>query len=270
MKTKVAAINPGTGKLEEKHVDWFKTSFSRHICLVNHDSQLGKDTNPWVVSLLRYWLKGVFVPVNRKFSVIESVLHFSNKKLSTYFRDTVRLSLYPGETEQEQYIRPDNAQQLKFRLPQMSLDASGLMMTRPDSFMPPVDIVIDKDTYSIYMDVPGLSTKDITLARQNVMTIIKGKRSIPYNNKTSIIESQERKSGDFTMTFNIPHNFERKWYSCKVDLGVLCIKFKRDADDSEQPLILTRHIGNAEVPHDKPDLSKLEFKPVEPDVEEYQ
>lgn len=29
MKTKVAAVNPVTGKLEEKQVAWFKTSFSR-------------------------------------------------------------------------------------------------------------------------------------------------------------------------------------------------------------------------------------------------
>lgn len=50
----------------EKHVVWFKTHYSRHICLVNDDSSLGFDINPWTFSLLRYWLKAVFVPVNRK------------------------------------------------------------------------------------------------------------------------------------------------------------------------------------------------------------
>jgi hypothetical protein len=151
MKTKVAAMNPVTGKLEEKQVAWFKTSFSRlavlfwcllrrcqphrcvrrHICLANDDSYLGKETNPWAIrceclvfvateadracgvircavhSLLRYWLKSVYVPVDRKFSVVNSVIHFSNKKLSTYFKDSVRLSLFPGESDRVKYIRPD-------------------------------------------------------------------------------------------------------------------------------------------------------------------
>jgi hypothetical protein len=43
-----------------------------------------------------------------------------------------------------------------------------------------VDIVIEDGFYTIYMDVPGLSAKDISLARQNVITIIKGSRSVPY------------------------------------------------------------------------------------------
>ena len=40
--TKVAARNPLTSKLEEKMVHWFKSPFTRHVCLVNQDSILGK------------------------------------------------------------------------------------------------------------------------------------------------------------------------------------------------------------------------------------
>jgi hypothetical protein len=36
------------------------------------------------------------------------------------------------------------------------------------------------------------------------------------------------------MTFNIPHDYERKWDSCFVENGVMCIKFRRDTDDSEK------------------------------------
>jgi HSP20 family molecular chaperone IbpA len=54
--------------------------------------------------------------------------------------------------------------------------------------MPPVDILHNEKEYKIYMDIPGLSGKDITLSRQNVITIIKGGRSVPYD---------EAKVGDF-------------------------------------------------------------------------
>jgi hypothetical protein len=56
-KTKVAAVDPITGILEEKQVNWFKTDYSRHICLCNDDSPLGAAINPWAFSLLKYWLK---------------------------------------------------------------------------------------------------------------------------------------------------------------------------------------------------------------------
>ncbi|KAM3128244.1 hypothetical protein pb186bvf_019663 [Paramecium bursaria] len=62
---------------QEKHVLWFKTEFTRHVCLVNDDSYLGISINPWVFSLLRYWLKSVFVPVNRQFSVVDNIVQFS-------------------------------------------------------------------------------------------------------------------------------------------------------------------------------------------------
>ena len=65
--TRVAAKNPMTGKLEEKKVTWFKSPYTRHVCLVNQDSILGYSLNPWTFSLLRYWLKAVFVPINRYF-----------------------------------------------------------------------------------------------------------------------------------------------------------------------------------------------------------
>jgi len=52
MRTKVAALN-NMGKLQEKHVNWFKTPYSRHICIANADSDLGEMINPWAFSLLR-------------------------------------------------------------------------------------------------------------------------------------------------------------------------------------------------------------------------
>eukprot|EP01006_Ploeotia_vitrea_P043062 TRINITY_DN66689_c2_g1_i1.p1 TRINITY_DN66689_c2_g1~~TRINITY_DN66689_c2_g1_i1.p1 ORF type:complete len:585 (-),score=325.36 TRINITY_DN66689_c2_g1_i1:63-1817(-) len=244
MSTQVAAVNPSTGKLEEKHVEWFKTKYSRHICLAHEDSPVGRDVNPWSISLLRYWLKSVFVPVDRQFSVVNSVIHHANKKLSTYFKEKVRLGLYPGASERVKYIRPTGSiSDGQFRLPQVALDASGLMLTRPDSFAPPCDVVIQDGEYNIYLDVPGMSAKDITLARQNVMTIIKGKRSVPYK-KTEIVEKQERKYGDFTMTFTIPHTYERKWKQCTVENGVLHISFTRDTDDSEQ-VVLQDNLGSS-------------------------
>lgn len=55
-RTKVSAINPINGKLQEKHVHWFKTNYSRHVRLCNDDSMLGNSLNSWTFSLIKLWL----------------------------------------------------------------------------------------------------------------------------------------------------------------------------------------------------------------------
>ena len=59
-------------------------------------------------------------------------------------------------------------------VPQVMVDASGIMLARPDNYLPPVDIIKDADEkYTIYLDVPGMTRENIRLSRQNVVTIVK-------------------------------------------------------------------------------------------------
>lgn len=233
--TKVAAVNPVTGVLEEKQVTWFKTPYSRHVCLANADTQLGQELNSWVFSLLKYWLKAVFVPVNRPISVVESVMSIAKMKLISYFKVPLDLQVVDLETPLKRKITCVNSAALdKLRIPQVSTDSSGLIMSRPDSFLPLVDIV-QSDQYAIYMDVPGLTKEDITVSRQNVVTVVQGKRKRLYSDtmEQHTVVKQERKGGDFTMTFRIPESFERKWSSYEVKDGVLLLKYERDVEDGE-------------------------------------
>lgn len=138
-KSMVAAMNPITGRLEEKMVTWFKSPFTRHICLVNQDSILGIKLNPWTFSLLQYWLKSVLVPLNREFSVVDNVINFSNKKLSQYFKIDIDLRLEDTEKGLVKKIITTKKFKNPLSLPQISIDSSGFVMTRPDSFLPMVE-----------------------------------------------------------------------------------------------------------------------------------
>ena len=62
------------------------------------------------------------------------------------------------------------------QLPQISIDSSGFVMTRPDAFLPPVDIVVTPEDYIIVIDIPGMKKEDIVLKRRNVVTLVKGVR----------------------------------------------------------------------------------------------
>ena len=110
------------------------------------------------------------------------------------------------------------------------------MLARPDSYLPPVDIIRDVDgAYAIYLDVPGMTREMIKLYRQNVVTIVKGTRDSDFTEReiATTVTRQERKTGDFTMTFRIPEEYNRRWDSVTVENGVLEIRYLKDHDEEE-------------------------------------
>ena len=119
----------------------------------------------------------------------------------------------------------------------MSVDASGIMLARPDNYLPPVDIIRDTDgSYVIYMDLPGMRREHIKLSRQNVVTIVKGTRESVFTERelATSVTRQERKTGDFTMTFRIPEEYNRRWDKATVEDGVLEIRYLKDTDEEDQ------------------------------------
>ena len=231
--TLVAAMNPITNRLEEKQVKWFKSPFTRHVCIVNQDSMLGLSQNPWTFSLLRYWLKAVLVPINREFSVVDNVINFSNKTLSQYFKASIELEVRetPDILQKKIICKESSTKNGKLRLPQISIDSSGFVMTRPDAFLPSVDILKTAKDYTILLDIPGMYKSDIQITRRNVITIIKGKRKRLQEFTEDCFQKNERKFGEFTLNFKIPDEYERKWFLFEVNNGTLCLKYKRDTDD---------------------------------------
>ena len=110
------------------------------------------------------------------------------------------------------------------------------MLARPDSYLPPVDIVRDHDgAYVVFMDLPGMTRDQIKLSRQNVVTIVKGTRESDHTDSeiATSVTRQERKTGDFTMTFRIPEEYNRRWDSAVVENGVLEIRYLKDCDEEE-------------------------------------
>lgn len=107
-------------------------------------------------------------------------------------------------------------------------------MTRPDSFLPNVDIASSQEGYLIILDVPGMAKEDITVYRRNVVTVVKGERKKNFNcedEEDNLYTNSERKFGEFTLNFKIPNEFERKWSLFEVKDGVMYLKYNRDKDD---------------------------------------
>ena len=206
---------------------------------------------------------GVFIPVARDFSVVDAVVHYSNQKLATHFKTHPQLALTHTEEVGTEgrvwYIRSHSEAPERLRLHQLSVDASGIMLARPDSYLPPVDIVREPDAYNIYLDLPGMTRDQVKLSRQNVVTIVKGTRESGLSDReiATSVTRQERKAGEFTMTFRIPEEYQvrlpliasdclwlpltfripeeqqRRWESADMENGVLRIRYLKDEEEEE-------------------------------------
>ena len=85
------------------------------------------------------------------------------------------------------------------------------------------------------MDLPGMTRDQIKLSRQNVVTIVKGSRESGLTDReiATSVTRQERKTGDFTMTFRIPEEYNRRWDSANVENGVLEVRYLKDHDEED-------------------------------------
>ena len=91
-----------------------------------------------------------------------------------------------------------------------------------------------------------MKKEDVNVYRQNVVTLIEGKRKKTLFDQglaDKNYEKNERKFGDFALSFKIPDEYERKWNYYEVEEGILCIKYKRDSDstDKDQTIILDKN-----------------------------
>lgn len=82
--------------------------------------------------------------------------------------------------------------------------------------------------------------EEVTVTRNNVTTIVKGRRQKTEHESMfneHNYEKNERKFGEFTLTFKIPEEYERKWESFKLQDGVLMLKYKKDNDEVDTSVL---------------------------------
>jgi len=125
------------------------------------------------------------------------------------------------------------------------------VLTRPDSFTPPLDITRTRKKFVVHLDTPGLRSSDISLERKNNTTLIRGRRPPHFEEgkcekEGCKAEKQERKYGDFSVTVSVPMAYQNRWSSCVLKDGVLTIEYASDTDELPAS-ICERKIGNPRV-----------------------
>lgn len=72
------------------------------------------------------------------------------------------------------------------------------------AFLPPCDIVEEKDYLFIRLDLPGLRKDDVSVTLQDGVLTIKGERKVEPAGKEATWYLQEREHGSFTRAIDLP------------------------------------------------------------------
>jgi len=95
----------------------------------------------------------------------------------------------------------------------------GNYSTQSNDWKPSVDIHEDEKAFTINMDLPGMTKKDISINIREQLLSISGKRE----SKSDNLYRQERNFGSFSRSFNLPDEVNVEKIDAKFKEGVLTI-----------------------------------------------
>ena len=100
-------------------------------------------------------------------------------------------------------------------------------------FDPSCDIIESENEFLLFIDLPGMTKKNIRLALKNRVLTISGERDL-YEDKEIILKRAERRQGSFSRSFALPDGVDENSVNAKFKDGVLKVTLNRmeSEDDS--------------------------------------
>lgn len=104
---------------------------------------------------------------------------------------------------------------------------------RESHFSPDCDIVEGADHYTILVDLPGLSKKQMSLTQKDRVLTVRGEREFVLE-ADETLKKNERKRGIFSRSFAVPAHADPSSVSATFKNGVLHIKLSKTGTGDEE------------------------------------
>ncbi|MEC8141566.1 MAG: Hsp20/alpha crystallin family protein [Bacteroidota bacterium] len=104
--------------------------------------------------------------------------------------------------------------------------------SKAKDFRPEADIITSDKNFSIIMDLPGLTKKEIAITRKQDVLIVQGEKEIELADNEHY-KRNERKSGAFIRSFAIPEGADGTKITASFRNGVLTIQLPIGSTDEE-------------------------------------
>ena len=107
---------------------------------------------------------------------------------------------------------------------------SGDDLMTSGTFIPPVDIYEDEQSFKLQVEVPGLSEKDIDIRLENNTLTLRGERKFETELKEENFRRVERRYGSFVRSFTLPNSVDSENVSADYENGMLNIRLAKKAE----------------------------------------
>ena len=93
-------------------------------------------------------------------------------------------------------------------------------------WVPPVDVLEDKDAVQITAELPGVKPEDVKISLENNLLTIRGEKRQVAEEHTDL-HRYERYYGVFERAFTVPSTVDAEHIKASYDLGVLTVRLPK-------------------------------------------
>ena len=122
-----------------------------------------------------------------------------------------------------QYQRPGLLWPTFGRLTSLQDELDRLFETPALAWSPALDVLEDKDNYTVRIEVPGLRREDIEVSLQDGSLTIAGERKVEPVKEGTEVHRQERSYGKFSRVLNLPATVAADHVKAAYKDGILTV-----------------------------------------------
>ena len=124
-------------------------------------------------------------------------------------------------------------------LDQFFNDVDRNWRSQAPGFRPAVDIVEDKEAFSVRAELPGVSKENITVEVKDNHLVLSGKKDAVERGEEGKYRHHESRQGNFSRTFELPRNVKSDAIEASFKDGVLTLRVPK-ADEAKPKSIEIR------------------------------
>ncbi|HEV8117066.1 MAG TPA: Hsp20/alpha crystallin family protein [Thermoanaerobaculia bacterium] len=114
------------------------------------------------------------------------------------------------------------------------------------AWIPPVDIVEEKDRMLLTAELPGFQEKDIQIQMEGGVLTIRGERKTEEEKEGRTFHRVERSYGQFVRSFTLPNNVDRENIKADFRNGLLEIELPKREEAKPRQIKISVGSGNGQ------------------------
>lgn len=113
------------------------------------------------------------------------------------------------------------------------------------TWLPPVDVVEDKDTVRVSAELPGIRPEDVKINLENNVLTIRGEKQQQHREEGQRVQRYERVYGAFERSFTVPNTVDADRIEATYEHGVLMVTLPKIEKAKPRAINVTVTSGDA-------------------------